>query len=98
VPLADKHDVRMGSAIIDRDLCVALKGIRCEVCYRACPLTNEAITIRYSLREGDSRHAIFEPVVNIETCVGCGICEERCIISSPSVAIRVKPQALAGKY
>lgn len=86
------HDVHIGVAVLDRDLCVALKGMRCEVCYRSCPLIDEAITIKYSLREGDSIHTIFEPVVHSDKCVGCGICEERCIISNPAVAIRIMPQ------
>jgi len=97
-PITNKHDVRMGLAIIDRDLCVALKGIRCEVCYRVCPLIDEAITIKYALREGDDRHAIFEPVINSDVCTGCGICEERCVIDSPAVAIRVKPQELWDRF
>ncbi|MCL1847379.1 MAG: 4Fe-4S dicluster domain-containing protein [Coriobacteriia bacterium] len=90
-PVADKRAVKMGIAVIDRDLCIALQGMRCEVCYRVCPLIDEAISIEYSLRKGDSHHAIFEPVINAEKCVGCGICEERCIISDP-VAIYMKPR------
>jgi ferredoxin-type protein NapG len=87
-----RSDVRIGIAQLDRDLCIALKGMRCEVCYRSCPLINEAITLKYSLREGDATHAIFEPVVNPDVCVGCGICEERCVISDPAVAIRIVPR------
>jgi ferredoxin-type protein NapG len=37
-------------------------------------------------------------VINSDLCVGCGICEERCIIHDPFVAIRVRPRAIAGQY
>jgi ferredoxin len=89
---AQRSEVRMGLAQLDRDRCVALKGMRCEVCYRSCPLIDEAIHISYYLREGDSIHAVFEPVVDSARCVGCGICEQRCVIQNPP-AIRVSPRA-----
>ena len=84
-----RRDVRMGVAVIDEDLCIAFAGNRCEVCYRACPLIDEAITIDYRLLEGDVNHAVFAPSVNAEKCVGCGLCVERCVVSDPAVAIRI---------
>ncbi len=84
-----RQDVHMGIAVIDEDLCIAFEGNRCEVCYRACPLIDEAITIEYSLREHDSFHAVFAPTVNPEKCTGCGLCVERCVVDEPRVAIRI---------
>lgn len=86
----NREDVKIGVAVIDRDLCIALQGMRCEVCYRACPLIDEAITLSYSTREGDAIHSIFEPVIHADACVGCGLCEERCVVSEPHVAIQVQ--------
>lgn len=86
-----RQDVRIGRAVVNRDLCIALKGMRCEVCYRSCPLIDEAIVIKKQAREGDSIHTIFEPVIITDKCVGCGICEERCVIYDPALAIRVAP-------
>lgn len=83
------EDVRMGYAVIDEDLCIALKGMRCEVCYRACPLIDRAITIDYRLREGDSIHSVFAPIIDEDVCVGCGLCVERCVVSDPDIAINV---------
>ena len=84
-------DVHMGTAVIDEDLCIAMLGNRCEVCYRACPLIDRAITIDYRMREGDAIHAVFAPTINAEVCTGCGLCVERCVVSEPRVAIRIEP-------
>lgn len=96
--IEDKRDVNMGVAVIDRDLCIALEGNRCEVCYRICPLIDEAITLGLSVREGDAIHTIFEPIIDPEACVGCGLCEERCVVREPHVAIRIKPSSIEGQY
>lgn len=87
--VAAVEDVDMGHAVIDEGLCIALQGMRCEVCYRACPLIDRAITIDYRLREGDSIHSVFAPVIDEQACVGCGLCVERCVIGQPEVAIKV---------
>lgn len=89
-PVASRDDVRIGTAIIDEDLCIALKGMRCEVCYRTCPLIDRTITIDYRALEGDAIHSVFAPVVHEDACTGCGLCVERCVVSEPSVAIRVE--------
>lgn len=85
----DRYDVTMGVAVIDEDLCIAMKGMRCEVCYRVCPLIDEAITIDYRMREGDEIHTVFAPIIDEDVCVGCGLCVERCVVGEPQVAISV---------
>lgn len=88
-----RSDVRMGVAVIDEDACIAFQGIRCEVCYRVCPLIDQAITIDYRMREGDAIHSVFAPVMDEEACVGCGLCVERCVVSEPEVPIRIATDA-----
>ena len=86
-------DVRMGTAVINEELCVVFNnGNRCEVCYRVCPLIDEAITTEFRERPGDKIHVLFAPVVNEDKCVGCGICVERCVISKPDLAIKIEPR------
>lgn len=88
-----RSDVRMGVAVIDEEGCIAFQGMRCEVCYRACPLIDQAIVIDYRMREGDAIHTLFAPVIDEDACVGCGLCVERCVISEPTVPIRIATDA-----
>jgi len=82
-----RADVHMGTAVINEDTCIALQGMRCEVCYRACPLIDEAITIDYRSREGDSIHAIFAPQIHEDSCTGCGWCVERCVLDETAIQV-----------
>lgn len=95
--ISDVYDVKMGVAVIDTEACIAYKGMRCEVCYRECPLIDEAIKLDIHLKPDDNIHAIFAPVIDEEKCVGCGICEQRCVIGDP-IAIRVKPREISGLF
>jgi len=81
--------VNMGYAVIDENLCIAFEGMRCEVCYRACPLIDSAITLSFEQREGDSIHAKFIPVIHKAKCTGCGLCVQRCVVDTPRVAISI---------
>ena len=86
-------DARMGIAVVDPASCLSHQGLRCEVCYRTCPLIDQAISIDYRLREGDAIHSVFAPVIDEEQCVGCGLCVERCVVDEPDVAIRIRTDA-----
>ena len=88
---AERADAAMGTAVVNEETCLSFQGMRCEVCYRACPLIDEAIRIDYRPREGDDIHAVFAPQVNAEVCPGCGLCEQRCPVSDPAPAIVVVP-------
>ena len=63
--------------------------MRCEVCYRVCPLIDEAITIEYESIENDAIHTKFIPTINKEVCTGCGLCVQRCVVRDPKVAMKV---------
>lgn len=72
--------VQMGLAVVAEDLCYSFAGRTCGVCYRACPLPGEAMTL-----------GLFEqPHVHAEHCIGCGLCEQACI-KMPQ-AIRIIPR------
>ena len=91
--LTDIDDARMGLAVLtDHETCLPFLGLRCEVCFRVCPLMGKAITVDVlpDLRSG--HHAKFIPVVHSDACTGCGKCERACIL--PESAIKVLPHKL----
>lgn len=88
------REARMGLAVlIDQENCLAFQGLRCEACYRACPLLGVAITVENRPHAHSATHAYFLPRVAPDACTGCGMCEHACIMEEP--AIRVLPRSLA---
>jgi ferredoxin-type protein NapG len=72
---------------VDREGCLAIQGLRCEVCFNRCPLRGQAITLEKIVNERTQRHAILEPVVHKDACTGCGICEQVCIREEPVIKV-----------
>lgn len=87
-------DARMGVAVlVDQENCLNFLGLRCDVCYRVCPVIDEAITLEVSHNARSGHHAIFAPTVHSDHCTGCGKCEQSCVL--PEAAIKVLPARLA---
>jgi ferredoxin-type protein NapG len=91
----DIAKARMGLAVIDPESCLSWQGLRCEVCYRVCPVRGKAITIANQPRQ-ISKHAMFVPVVHSEACTGCGICEKKCPTEVAAIRI-VDPKLVQGR-
>ncbi len=92
--LTNIDDARIGvAALIGRESCLNVLGLRCDVCYRVCPLIGEAITLVPLVNQRTGRHALFIPTVNGETCTGCGKCEKSCVLEES--AIKVLPRRIA---
>ncbi|MEY4752728.1 MAG: hypothetical protein RJA44_403 [Pseudomonadota bacterium] len=92
--LHDISQARMGLAVlIDHENCLNFLGLRCDVCYRVCPLIDQAITLEKISNPRSDRHAMFLPTVHAEACTGCGKCEKACVLEQP--AIKVLPRELA---
>lgn len=92
--LQDINDARMGlAALIDQETCLNFQGLRCDVCYRICPLIDEAITLEMRHNPRSDKHALFLPTVHSDACTGCGKCEHACVL--PEAAIKVFPRKLA---
>jgi ferredoxin len=62
----EREEIKTGSAIIDRDRCIAWRGGICLVCYEVCPVP-EVISLDKE-----------RPVFNSELCAGCGRCVYAC--------------------
>ena len=87
-------DAEMGVAVlVDQENCLNFLGLRCDVCYRVCPVIDEAITLETSHNARSGHHAIFAPTVHADKCTGCGKCERSCVL--PEAAIKVLPTRLA---
>ena len=92
--LQDIGEARMGLAVlIDQEACLNFQGLRCDVCYRVCPLIDEAITLELRHNQRSGTHAMFLPTVNSEACTGCGKCEYACVLDE--AAIKVLPHTVA---
>lgn len=92
--LKDITKARMGVAVlIDQETCLNFNGLRCDVCYRVCPVIDKAITLTRRHNERSDRHAMLIPTVHSEHCTGCGMCEKSCVL--PQAAIKVVPAAIA---
>ena len=93
--LTDIGEARMGLAVlIDQENCLNFLGLRCDVCYRVCPVIDKAITLERVHNPRSDRHAMLLPTVHSEHCTGCGKCEKACVLPGES-AIKVLPIKLA---
>ena len=67
----EKTQYHIGTARVNRTLCVAEKGIDCGNCAAHCP----AGAIKMVRKEGSE---ILIPTVDEAKCIGCGACENLC--------------------
>jgi len=92
--LTNIDDAAMGVAVlVDQENCLNALGLRCDVCYRVCPVIDKAITLEMLHNPRSGHHAIFMPTVHADACTGCGKCEKSCVL--PEAAIKVLPARLA---
>ncbi len=52
-----------------------------------------AIKLEYGRNERTGKHAFLKPVVSMEDCTGCGMCEQACV--TEKAAIFVLPRKIA---
>ena len=92
--LTDINQARMGLAVlIDHETCLNFLGLRCDVCYRVCPVIDKAITLEKQHNPRSDRHGMLLPTVHSDYCTGCGKCESACVLEE--AAIKVVPVHLA---
>lgn len=92
--LTDINKAQMGlAALVDHESCLNFLGLRCDVCYRVCPVIDKAITLETHHNPRSDRHAMLLPTVHSDACTGCGKCEKSCVL--PEAAIKVFPRELA---
>ena len=92
--LVDINKAKMGTAVlVDEENCLNFLGLRCDVCYRDCPVIDKALTLEMESNPRTHKHAIFRPTVHAKDCTGCGKCEKSCVLEE--AAIKVLPLRVA---
>jgi MauM/NapG family ferredoxin protein len=90
--LADKQKVKLGLASFDTTRCLPYAYQReCMICEEHCPLPKKAIHFVPTevLRSDGSKVTVKQPRVDPDLCIGCGICEAKCVFRDRA-AIRVR--------
>ncbi|WP_045836364.1 ferredoxin-type protein NapG [Hyphomicrobium sp. 99] len=88
--IANIREADMGVAVlVDHETCLNYKGMLCSICYRSCPIREEAITLEKQIIDGKP---MMIPTVHSNKCTGCGTCEKQCVLEE--AAIRVLPRPL----
>ncbi|GAB4485072.1 MAG: 4Fe-4S binding protein [Thermodesulfovibrionales bacterium] len=81
LPLEEKTKVKIGLAMLDKGRCLPwAHATPCIVCEEVCPTPKKAIWLedaRVTGRNG-KQVTVKQPRVDLELCIGCGICEEKC--------------------
>jgi polyferredoxin len=89
--ITEKQKVKIGLAFIDRNRCIPYTlGINCIVCEEHCPTPEKAIWFeeKEMLNDKGERNIIKLPRVNLEQCIGCGICENKCpVLDKPAIYV-----------
>jgi polyferredoxin len=91
LPVEEKVKIKIGLGFIDKSRCLPYAhGIPCIVCEEHCPTPKKAIWFEEAVvigRDGKKRH-IQQPRVDIDLCIGCGICEYKCpVIDQPAIYV-----------
>lgn len=89
--LEEKATVRIGLAMIDKGRCLPFAhATPCIVCQEVCPTPEKAIwfeTVPVKNRAGQTL-TLRQPHVDLELCVGCGICEAKCpVLGQPAISV-----------
>ena len=74
----EKDDIdlpKFAVAEINTATCLPYSGPECGACESACPVTGALVFERE------------KPSINIEHCVGCGLCREACIVEDKAINI-----------
>jgi polyferredoxin len=89
--LEEKVKVKIGLAMIDTGRCLPFAhAIPCIMCEEVCPTPKKAIwfeKVKVRDRQGNVL-TLQQPHVDLELCIGCGICETKCpVLGRPAIYV-----------
>jgi MauM/NapG family ferredoxin protein len=89
--LEEKAKVKIGLAMIEKGRCLPwAHGRPCIVCEEVCPTSKKAIWYEeVQVRDRQGKIVIVkQPHVDLELCIGCGICEAKCpVLGRPAIYV-----------
>ncbi len=89
--LSEKTKTRIGLAMIDKGRCLPwAHGIPCIVCEEVCPTPKKAVWFEdVAMKDREGRKVkLKQPHVDLELCIGCGICETKCpVVGTPAIIV-----------
>ena len=88
---SEKEKVKIGLAMIDKGRCLPYAhATPCIVCEEVCPTPKKAIWFeKVKVKNRDGKELILnQPRVDLELCIGCGICEAKCpVLGQPAITV-----------
>ncbi len=89
--LPEKAKTKIGLAMIDKGRCLPwAHGRPCIVCEEVCPTPKKAIWFEeVAVRNRAGKPVrVMQPHVDLELCIGCGICETKCpVLGRPAIYV-----------
>ena len=85
VSVEEKQKLKIGLAYFDKNKCLPYAyGRTCIVCEEHCPTPKKAIWFEETdvVNIRGERQRIKQPRVDVDLCIGCGICENKCPIKA----------------
>lgn len=89
--LDEKAKVKIGLAMIDKGRCLPwAHATPCIMCEEVCPTPKKAVWFETAeVRDRNGKKQILQqPRVDLELCIGCGICETKCpVLGRPAIYV-----------
>ena len=89
--LEEKAKVKLGLAMIDKGRCLPwAHATPCIMCEEVCPTPKKAVWFeKAQVRDRKGRVlTLQQPHVDLELCIGCGICETKCpVLGRPAITV-----------
>ncbi len=89
--LEEKKRIKIGLAMVDRNRCLPwAHGTPCIMCEEVCPTPKKAVWFEQAqVRDRSGKIlSVQQPHVDLELCIGCGICEAKCpVLGRPAITV-----------